>query len=238
MSLVSDALRKARQEVVERDARGKGVHTPRVVVLPATSSRIGIGLLIGAGIALAAALIGGVAAVWFVGPQRSEETIAKAVIEERNQPSSKAAPMEEPFERLEQTADEPGSEEAAGVVPTKRLAPVQISPDEIPVDGRELSSIGDDSAPMTIQEETQVEPRSEVAAADLPGSRDVVAEARIGGTTLTLGYLVYRSEDPFAEINGIDVHVGTIIEGFLVEEILRDRVVLRNDEGPLVIRVK
>ena len=62
-------------------------------------------------------------------------------------------------------------------------------------------------------------------------------EAELGETTLSLGYIVSRSDNPFAEINGRDVYIGSEIEGFTVETIEADRVVLRNADGELVLRV-
>ena len=44
-------------------------------------------------------------------------------------------------------------------------------------------------------------------------------------------------DNPFAEINGVEVWVGSEIEGFVVEAIEADRVVLRDDNGPLILRV-
>ena len=62
-------------------------------------------------------------------------------------------------------------------------------------------------------------------------------EAELGDVVLSLGYIVARTTNPFAEINGVDVYVGSEIEGFVVEAIEADRVVLRDDKGPLTLRV-
>ena len=68
--------------------------------------------------------------------------------------------------------------------------------------------------------------------------REYVAEADLGYTTLSLDYIVFRPVDPFAEINGFDVRVGSTIEGFKVEEITADSVRLRDARGLLVLRVE
>jgi hypothetical protein len=62
-------------------------------------------------------------------------------------------------------------------------------------------------------------------------------EADLGDVVLSLGFIVARTNNPFAEINGIEIYVGSEIEGFIVEAIEADRVVLRNDGGSLVLRV-
>ncbi len=46
-----------------------------------------------------------------------------------------------------------------------------------------------------------------------------------------------RSSNPFAEINGTEVWIGSEIEGFVVEAIEADRVILRDDKGLLILRV-
>ncbi len=51
--------------------------------------------------------------------------------------------------------------------------------------------------------------------------RVYVLDADLGNVTLSLGYIVARTTNPFAEINGVEVFVGSEIEGFVVEE---DRV--------------
>jgi hypothetical protein len=68
------------------------------------------------------------------------------------------------------------------------------------------------------------------------GERIYLVEADLGSVTLTLDFIVFRPDDPFAEINGLEVHVGSTIEGFTVEAIERNQVLLRNDEGPLILR--
>jgi hypothetical protein len=68
--------------------------------------------------------------------------------------------------------------------------------------------------------------------------RVFIVEANLGYATLSLDYIVYRSEDPFAEINGIELHEGSWLDGFTVEKIERDRVMLRDNRGPLVLRVR
>ena len=78
---------------------------------------------------------------------------------------------------------------------------------------------------------------AEEAVIDSDGNRVFVMEAEIGGVTLSLGYIVARSSNPFAEINGTEVWIDSEIEGFVVEAIEADRVILRDDKGLLILRV-
>ena len=68
------------------------------------------------------------------------------------------------------------------------------------------------------------------------GERIYLIEADLGTVVLTLDFIALRADDPFAQINGLDVHVGSTIEGFTVEAIERDQVRLRDDDGPLILR--
>ena len=88
----------------------------------------------------------------------------------------------------------------------------------------------------TVESAPAVEVADE-SATDSDGNRVFVMEGNIGGVTLSLGYIVARTTNPFAEINGTDVWIGSEIEGFVVEAIEADRVVLRDDNGPLILRV-
>ena len=61
-------------------------------------------------------------------------------------------------------------------------------------------------------------------------------DADLGKVKLHLDYIVYRSKDPFASINGQEVVIGSIIEGFTVEEIAPESVRLRHARGAVVLR--
>ena len=87
-----------------------------------------------------------------------------------------------------------------------------------------------------IQEQAPVPaPQERTGAAS--GDRVFVLDADLGYATLSLGYIVARPVNPFAEINGIEVSVGSEVEGFRVEKIEADRVVLRDEKGELVLQV-
>ncbi len=75
------------------------------------------------------------------------------------------------------------------------------------------------------------------AVIDSDGNRVFVMEAELGYASLSLGFIVARSTNAFAEINGTEVRIGSRIEGFVVEAIEADRVILRDDKGLLILRV-
>jgi len=70
------------------------------------------------------------------------------------------------------------------------------------------------------------------------GARRYVGEARLGGTRLRLDFIVYRRRAPFAEINGLDVHVGESVEGYTVVAIAPEEVTLEGPAGRVVLAVR
>jgi len=67
--------------------------------------------------------------------------------------------------------------------------------------------------------------------------REIVGEGTVDGIKLTLDYLVYRTNDPFAQINGAEVHVGWEVAGFKVLAIDEESVRLQGKNGPVILRV-
>jgi hypothetical protein len=221
MSLVSEALRKARREAAEKRAQQRGViHTGTIVTQ--RGSRLGVGLVIGSLIAFAAALGGGAAVWWTIsranptGP--AEELTASPAAAATATPQS-ASP-----------GGEPNDTEAAMVESVP--APTQAPPDPTP----EILTVAATPAPVQPTPESQ----QEIPAMTEPTEEErvFVVEADLGYATMSLGFLVFRSNDPFAEINGIEVREGESVDGFVVEKIERTKVILRDDQGLLVLKVK
>ena len=65
MSLIGDALRKTRQEAAARETEAKGVLFSAKIANPPARSHLGLGLALGAVIAVAATVAGG-GAVWWL----------------------------------------------------------------------------------------------------------------------------------------------------------------------------
>jgi hypothetical protein len=231
VSLVSDALRKAR-----REAEGRGAarpSRPRFFFgggVP-MDSRLGTGLVLGALIAIAAAVVGAVVAVWLIGGgMAADGPAASAGVASEPPREAASGPRADAAAALPEAG--PGvhrevGEQSTVTVPSSGLASDPVAPAVVPDEG------------MAPREAGVREPRATpVPTPTPPGPREFVGVAELGDVTLTLGYLVYRTTDPFAQINGIDVQVGSIIEGFAVDEITRDRVILHDDDGRVVIRVR
>lgn len=226
MSLIHEALRKARREAEDDDSRG--VIYSRGLTGRRGRRGVGLGILVGVLLSAATVVVVG-GAVWLRLAGRAEQRSASSAIEapaERvraapapPEPTADTIPLaiaEAPGHRTETPAPTPRATEPAAI-------PVAFVPHE-PTETPPVSATASPAPRRT-------------AVPNQRGERVYDVEADLGYATLTLDYIVFRSTDPFAQINGLDVRVGSIIEGFTVEEIGRSSVRLRDDRGPLILRV-
>ncbi len=242
MSLISEALRKARQEAAAQEAQQKGVVLPATYQRTQARSRFGVGLVLG-GLVVVVAALSGAGVVWWILDQAPQPTAMAEAIPQ--QPATVATAIPGPIQpaplaplaaepELAPDAESPAPPTASAPPPEAVVAPVQP----------------DDPQPDPDPAEPETETEAEVAADrggsqgssagqvfDQTGARVFAVEADLGDTVLSLDYLVFREEDPFAEINGTEVRVGSMLEGFVVEEIARGHVRLRDEKGPLILRV-
>jgi hypothetical protein len=227
VSLVSDALRKARQEAAaEQQQMQPGVVYTGAIAGYSGRSRMLTGLVLVATIAVAAAFGGGVVVWWILG--RSASPDPPTTTTESTAPVLAAA--EVPEQQPAAAEPEPDAEVPDHQEPS---APLALAP-------------APDASRRSSPAEAEVLPTSDTAPAAAessdpsqePQERVHVVEADLGYATLSLGFLVYRSSDPYAEINGTEVHEGQHIEGFLLEKVEQDQVRLRDDHGPLILKVR
>ena len=221
MSLINEALRKARQAASEHDAKQpEGAFQP-ARSYPSRRSGRPTGFLAVLVVAVAAAAGGAIAAWWFIGDRHETSPVA---MESPPKPVATAAatntPEPLPANEEDQSSSAPPPVADEQTIET-HVAPTQVPP-QPETETAGLAS-GDDAANET------------VSLADR--ERVFEIEAELGYASLNLGYIVARPDNPFAEINGVDVFVGSEIEGFVVEAIETDRVILRDDRGPLVLKV-
>ncbi len=213
MSLINEALRKARKEAGAKEDGRLRINTS---AHGSARSGVGTALVLGAFIAAIAA-VGGAGAVWWLlaDQQPQKDLIANTI-----------------------NGDETGLAEASGKTP-------------LPGDKGETDNAGTSDSvkqpPGIANESPTASPQLAITGpVDPPPNptppatdkRDFLAEADLGTAQLSLDYIVYRTNDPYAEINGIEVHVGHHIEGFVVEEITSDLVRLSDENGPLILRAQ
>jgi hypothetical protein len=269
MSLVGDALRKARQEAAERDAERRGMlFSARISDSPGRS-HLGLGLVLGAVIALAATIVGGAAVWWVLGRGAPSSRADEAIVAEPTEPASEsgsasdsasesvpdpvAGSLREPRPRTRQSPasadlasrsrlDSNGSR--ARVPNPDRSDGDQGQEQRKPAatDGGSGTSAG--SAAGTASDHSTSDgrrpPRQPTGAEGFAGIVDgeevYIMEADLGDVVLSLDFIVFRSEDSFAEINGIEVHLGGVVDGFRVKAIDKDRVHLSDGRRGVVLR--
>ena len=236
MSLINDALRKARKAASEREAERPAVPFQGALIRPPTRSRDGVGATLMILVALAAASLGAGAAWWLLGrggtdPAAREEIVTEAAVATEG----RAADIEEqagPGDSM------PSASSSAGA--DSREIPASLPDQRSAVDTTEAESTAA-RTPRPATEVAGLEANQAGRAAEPPRKSDheriFVVDADLGYATLSLGYIVFRTNNPFAEINDIDVHVGTEVGGFVVEAIEVDRVLLRDDRGTLTLRM-
>jgi hypothetical protein len=217
MSLINEALRKAR-----REAAGDAEDAPRVG--PPSSLRRaspvpwGVVAALG-GVVLAAALGAGVTWWLLAGDDAPAEVPPDAVVAD-------AITSPDPVEMPASSAGSEVEEKALTVDPTpspslRTEAPPQdasASPVSVPAPTATPRPAGPDA----------VGPDGELIY-------HVVAER--GSGRLSLGYLIHRPVDPFAEINGQEVRVGSEVAGCTVRAIERTSVTLRCGSDTVMLRV-
>ena len=225
MSLVSDALRKARQYATARDIQRHGAAAGPYAP-PPRRSRLGLGLVLGAVIALAAATAGAAFVLWWFGRVDRATAGAAATLPG---PAGAATPAT----ALATPAD------AAPPRPRPRPAAAQASEEAA-------------GAAVAVARPTAATPEADRAGQDQPapaatpppqpaaetGERVYVLRADLGYAKLQLDFLVYKPGGGFGRVNGQDVIPGSLVDGFTVEEFGPDFVRLRDARGPLVLRTR
>ena len=268
MSLINEALRKARKEAAERDAEERGVtYRPPRAHLPAERSW----LPALAGVALGAVLAA--AAFWLLLPRGTsneapEPAHATVVVETApTEPSAggDSGPREaegessvEPRRLAEEPAPESDAPAAVPPAPPSEPAGAQRVEPETPEPAATRSARPIGGAALA---ETPPTPPSSSPPSTSPSSRSsqshgdevrrVDAPERVGQVDKA-AYVLEATVDgvalrldfivwgasPFAQINGRQVAVGQSVEGFLVREISREVVTLEGETGPFTLRIR
>jgi cytoskeletal protein RodZ len=213
VSLINEALRKARQAASEHDSKPPDGPFQPSRAYPSRRSGRPNSLLTMALIAVAAGVVGAAAAWWILGQR---ETVSTNIAAVKGPPIETSTPLATPV-NVPTPVDDQATAASLEAPPEQEPAPAQ--------------------AERTHSESAPAASVAEKSVTTSDDNRVFVMEAEIGDVSLVLGYIVARSNNPFAEINGTDVQIGSEIEGFVVEAIEADRVVLRDDKGPLVLRV-
>ncbi|MCG6949437.1 MAG: hypothetical protein LJE93_11040 [Acidobacteria bacterium] len=225
MSLINEALRKARQAASEHDQQQAQEASRPAKAYPSRRSGRPGGSLPTILIAVVAAAVGAAAAWWILGADQNSPTeVAHGAVQPAVQTPRIEAPEPSPTPNMEE--------------PRPVVADTTVKPAPTPTTER-VAVAGESQRPDSEATPPQPEPTTwETAKPRIgpDGERIFVMEADVGYATLSLGFIVARPDNPFAEINDTEVYVGSEINGFVVEAIEGDRVVLRDDNGVLVLQ--
>jgi len=207
MSLINDALRKARKDAAEQTgaARKRGP-SPRNRSFPF----LGVFL-----IACLAAGLGGILS-WFLFSKIEPVTVSAR--EHDGFRSGKGTP----------TPMNPDPADLPQALPPAVSSP---TPTEIPKDEQPSHSPTRESSPLPLSSPTPLP-----SATGMIGKNIFSASATIEGHRIELDYLVFREEHPFAQINGITIEEGAAIEGFLLKKVEKDRILLKKGDTLYTVR--
>ena len=259
MSLIGDALRKARQEAAERESDRKGILFSAKIAEGPTRSNLGLGLALGALIAVTATVAGGAAVWWILGGAGSDRDQRSAAVTATGTGAGTGTgtaaivePASESASESSVSGSDGGSDSGRGSEQHRQPATAFVSspsptPPPSPLPAFESASALDQPSspqPRTTGSatadttESASDPTTETGFVGKEGGEEIyILEADLGnGVSLSLDFLIYRDVDPFAEINGVEVHLGGTIEGYRVKAIERDRVTLSNGRRTVVLR--
>ena len=209
MSLISDALKKARQEAARQDSLRQGV--PYAMGAADAPARRAPWLSLLAGLGAGCLLAGVVFVFAYVagwGPFRKVETRVAA------QSPAAIAPVQEPPSRRP-------TPEPPAPIPTSEAEPLVPAP--VPVVPQPASPAPAAPAPSGGLEEGKVYP----GEVPLPG-----------GGSLKLNGIAYSQDHPIAVLGGRVIGPGESVQGFTVIEIMADRVKLQGHGATVFLSTK
>jgi hypothetical protein len=236
VSLINEALRKARQAAAEHELSQSEAPFRAPKAYPTRGPRRR-GVVILLVLVAAAAGLTGAALVWWTLDKGQSSVAAvlepgtKAILEtaKPSQPDSTEAKERSPVDLDEATVPPAHEANDAGMSTEGSARREKAGATPVPSEQKAAAA---PTGPQQTPEDApaSVEPTS--------GERVFVLDADLGYATLSLGFIVARPVHPFAEINDIEVHIGSEVAGFVVEKIEADRVVLRDDRGELELRTQ
>jgi len=233
VSLISEALRKTRQEAAGKGSQPGGIVVRHTLVLYPKGSRFVPTLSLAAAIMIA--VLAGAALSWWLLARHSAAPAAPA--HAASAPATPAAVSERPV-----TPADGGAAARRAVERTASAAAAPSGPGSTPPQTEKAKSQqdaprhpGPSAPPPAVRESGRPEPPPRTPGVE-PAGRVFIVNADLGYAKLVLDFIAYRPSAPFAGINGTQVAVGSVVEGFTVEEIGPERVTLRDARGALVLR--
>ena len=228
MSLIDEALRRARQQAAHQDAAKRDEAYRHVPVLPPMASRRSSGLspaLIGAAVTLC--LVAAVAfGIYIGGGGRASSPEPQPQVAEVVPPAAPVPAPEPPLQRPVTLEDIP--EETPEPKPEPTPVPVVVAPTPAP------SAPEPEPTPEPVAQEPlptpTPAPTPEPAPAPAPEVQTYVREVPLPeGGSLRLNGIAFSASQPVALINDKVLAKGESYQGFLVTDIQANLVELRNN---------
>ncbi len=253
MSLINEALKRARLEAARRDASEKGVPVTALPTYIPPRRNPWLAPLLGfvGGIAVVGIAAGG---FWWMRaePSRPDAVARTVVVVDPVAPTTStgmnmsqppvapqpAAPqpatpaLTQPAQRAAEPPPEASSETRRDVAPAETPRGESGEPARIP------------SKPAMAAIEPPPPPAPAALASGVPASAAPLLSGSYrrevtlaGGKTLKLDFIVWSEAHPFAQINGELVNPGQMVEGYILRQVERDRIELESDDGSFWLRV-
>ncbi|HSK77219.1 MAG TPA: hypothetical protein VLQ45_12255 [Thermoanaerobaculia bacterium] len=247
MSLISDALKKARQEAARQDSLRQGL--PYAVGTTNAPDRSRSAPLL-AGLAVGLLLAAGLAGLfYFVRPERGvepeariAETAPPAVV--REEPA--APPVQPVSPSPVPQITEPAVPETAPPAPVPTPIPEVRTPEPAPP--REVQPVPQPQLetqpvpPVVAPPAPPVQEPAAPPAAEAPAPREnrsYVGEVPVpGGGVLRLNGIAFSTQSPVAVLDGKVVGPGEVIQGFTVVEIRQNQVKLEGHGETVFVSLK
>ncbi len=258
MSLISEALKKARQEAARQDSLRQGVPYAVGAVDPPQRRNPLLPLLagLGAGCLLAGILFGG---AWIAGVGPFDKPEREAQVAQAPAAPQETAPAPTPVvTEIAPSAPAPPPV-AATPVPEERPQPTVETPPAPPLEQPVAPQAVPPVAPAPVEEQRpavlvpepspappsiQIQPtRPAVPAPVIPGGLEegkvYAGEVPIpGGGSLKLNGIAYSQDQPIVVLDGRVMGPGEVIQGFTVVEIQSDRVKLQGHGATVFVTTK
>lgn len=239
MSLIIEALKKARDDAVRRQAAARGLPLAPVPKLESRSRWLGFAL-----IPLAAALVICVMLLIdvysrFPEPASPQVSTQQSVSADQSAGDSQVRQISPPSDYDSPTEYEAASPSSTPAATESEQPPVQSPPASTPEEAV-LESAPTASSVSSAGQPTRTDSAiSSLASDGARQSRTSTGQAQLeGGQLVDLGGIAWSESDPYALINGQVVGVGELVRSYRVTSITPDEVVLEKDEDRVVIRLE
>ncbi|MGE0639707.1 MAG: hypothetical protein AB7G12_00520 [Thermoanaerobaculia bacterium] len=238
MSLVSEALKKAEKEAAAREARAKGLPAPLETPLQPYRARRGQRRRNGLAPLVALLGIAAVIALVFALARRPPADAPPLRAVPASEPAKPATPDASPAPPPTQApeADAAAAPPATSADGSAAPSPAGQAPGPDPEGRPAATTAGPAPAPHAGPGVSDDQPAAARPKRD--GEPFVRRVEFADGSKLELGGIAYSEAAPFAYLNGKLLAVGESTAGYTLVRILRDRVVVRGEEGELTILLK